>query len=181
MPKIKVTEELLRYFIDNFPNKTNRELAKEMGLARSSICRLQQKYNLHKSSEHIHNMGVRAGKASSKATGGKVIKSDAPETIAKRAATYRKTWKSEYARYKWGLPQLTRIRLKKEPRAKKDQRNNLLRRGYIIDEQNLIAYYTEATERSRKLENRSATSKLRIYYKFKPYGGLDKRSDEPGQ
>lgn len=175
MPAKRLTEEKLAYILANFSDKTNRELAAETGLGKTTICRVQRDYRLRKSDEHIHNMGVRAGKASSKATGGKVINCDAPETIAKRAATYRKTWKAEYARYKWGIPQLTKIRFTREPRAKKDQRHNLIRRGYIIDERNLIAYYTSSTNRSFKLENRKPECQFKSYYHFRPYDGeMDK-------
>lgn len=166
-----LTEEQISYVRANFKNKTNNELASDIGVSRSTICRIQRRYRLTKSAEHIHNMGVRAGMASVASTGGRVSQANTPEAIAKRAATYKKTRDTEEIRYKWGLLQLTKIRLMKEPRAKKDQRHNLIRRGYIVDEKNLIAYYDSGTDRSWRLERRNASSHFKSYYHFRPYDG----------
>lgn len=181
MPRFKITPEKEAYFLEHFKDTTNPELAKILGVTRSTICRWQRKHRLYKSKEHIHNMGVRAGKASVQATGGHFNICNTPEIVAKRSETYRKTLRAEKARYKWGLEQLTKIRLPREPRAKKDQRHNLQRRGYIVDEPNLIAYWTEGTDRSWKLEHRKPTCQFKCYYKFKPYGRLDKTSDGEGE
>lgn len=174
----KLTQEQIAYVCENFANKTNYELVAETGIARSTICRMQQRYHLHKSAEHLHNMGVRAGKASDKARGGVIINANSPEAIVKRAATYKKTYDTELIRYKWGLEQKTKIRLPKVCRRAKDQRLNLIRRGYIIDDVEKIAYWTAGTHRSTRLERlkRGETKgAFRTYYDFRPYDGqLDK-------
>ena len=118
-------------------------------------------------------MGVRAGRASDKARGGVWKKANTPEIIAKRAETYKKTFRTEEIRYKWGLPQKTKIRIAKVCRRAKDQRTNLVKRGYIIDDVKKIAYYTPWTHRSTRLERikRGETKgHFRSYYDFRPYG-----------
>lgn len=166
----RLTSKQLNYVLDNFADMTNPELAEAIGVSRSCICNIQQRYNLKKSKEHYHLMGVRAGKASDKARGGK-WPGMCQEVIDKRAATYNATRKSEEIRYKWGLPQKTKIRLRKEPRQKHDQRIRLEKFGYIIDEANLIAYYTEQTRRATRLEKIPRGQKIgsmKSFYDFKP-------------
>lgn len=172
----KVTSEQLQFVIEHFANMTNYELCDATGLSRTTICRIQFKYKLRKSAEHYHNMGVRAGKASDKARGGK-WPGMCQEVIDRRAATYRKTFQTEDLRYRWGLEQRTKIRLKKEPRRKHDQRVRLEKFGYIIDETNLVAYYTPGTHRATRLEavpRGTTKGSIKSYYDFRPYEGGDK-------
>lgn len=171
----KVTKEQVQFVIKNYSDMTNIELCREIGLSRSTVDRIAGDYHLRKSDSHIHLMGVKAGKASSVARGGKAL-NITPEVIAKRAETYKKTKELEEIRYKWGLERKTKIRLKREPRAKRDQRRFLIQRGYVIDERNLIAYWTESTLRSKRLETRKKECRFKTYYSFKPYEErLDKR------
>ena len=168
---IRLTDEQLNYVLDNFADMTNTELAKTIGVSRSCICNIQQRHQLKKSQEHYHLMGVKAGKASDKARGGK-WPGMCQEVIDKRAATYNATRKSEEIRYKWGLPQKTKIKLRKEPRQKHDQRIRLEKFGYIIDEINLIAYYTPETRRAKRLEaipRGKKVGSIKPFYEFRPY------------
>ena len=81
---------------------------------------------------------------------------------AKRNQTIRE----EKARIAFGLPQRTKMRLIHQPRPKIDQRHYLKRLGYIIDEQDNIAYYTDTTKRAVRME---AGGKKKSYFKFKRY------------
>jgi len=81
--------------------------------------------------------------------------------------TRRKTYREEAARAAFGLPQKTRLRVKKQPRAKILDRCYLKRRGYILDEVNMIAYWTADTARATVLEARP-----RRYYTFKQHPTL---------
>ena len=56
------------------------------------------------------------------------------------------------------------MHLKKQPRQKIWQRCYLKKRGYILDERNNIAYYTDTTLRATRMESRP-----KRYYTFKPY------------
>ena len=85
-------------------------------------------------------------------------------------------YREEKARSVWGLPPKTRIKVRREPRLKASQRNYLKNRGYIIDQENNIAYYTAETKRAVRME---AYTKKRSYYKFKPYE-YEQHQREPG-
>ena len=167
-----LTQEQIDYIRTNFADKTNYQLCEEAGVSRSTVCRLQKIYHLRKSDQHIHNMGVKAGKASDKARGGIPYGANTPESIAKRAETYKKTYQAELIRHKWGLEQKTNIRIPKVCRRARDQKRNLINRGYIIDDAKKIAYYTPGTHRSTRLERikRGETKgRFRTYYDFRPY------------
>lgn len=166
-----LTEEQLRFVIENFRNMTNNDLAKAANCSRSSVCRIQRAYRLKKSSEHYHKMGVRAGKASSVSRGGRAL-GITPEVIEKRVASYKQTLREERARVAFGLPQKTRMKVKKQPHRRLSQRSYLKHRGYILDEYNRIAYYTESTQRAPRMEMN--WDGKRNYYKFKPYQDGDK-------
>lgn len=71
--------------------------------------------------------------------------------------------REEKARIAFGLPQRTKLRLKRQPRSKIDQRHYLKKLGYIIDNENNIAYWTETTRRAVKLELKPK------FFKYKPF------------
>ena len=152
MTGVPISKETIRYIIVNYANMSQKELCAACNVSKSTVDRVAGKYHLRKSKEHNHEMGVKAGKASSIARGGKAL-NITPEVIRKRAESYVKTLRTEEMRYRWGLERKTKIRIKTEPRRKREQRYNLIKRGYIIDETRLIAYWTKDTKRSVRLEN----------------------------
>ena len=151
-----------------FPDHTKLELKALTGLGLSSIDRIQARYHLRKSPEHIHNMGVKAGKASVIARNGDNSACHTPEAIAKRVESYKRTFREEQVRRRWGVHQLTKIKVLRQPKQKVSQRSYLKKLGYILDEPNCIAYWTEETTRAVKME-RDWSKKVHQYYKFKPY------------
>ena len=165
MPTGKRTEQ---WRIDlvraNFANHTKQELSDMAGVSCSTIDRIQAVYGLRKSREHLHEMGVRAGKASNIARGGDSSSCYTPEAIAKRVATYKARFKTERARVIFGLEQKTKMRVKVQPHPKCNQRSYLKKLGYIIDEKEMIAYYTPQTHRAKRME-----AQPRKYYYFKPF------------
>ena len=163
-----ITKEQLEFIVAHFSTMMNKDIAAAVGLSMSTVSNVQKRYHLKKSPEHMHENFVKCGKASAKVTGGIVL---TPEIIAKRAESYVKRWKSEKARVAFGLPQETKIRVKKAPKRKTMQRLYLVKRGYVIDDKNLIAYYTSETKRATRLENIERGVKkgaIRPYYSFKP-------------
>lgn len=158
-----LTEEQIRYVCEHFSDMTNQELADAVGISKSAVSNVQKRFRLTKSEEHNRLMGSKAGKASSVARGGgHIVLTE--EILAKRVASYKRTFREEHARTMFGLPQRTKIRVKKQPRKKCHQRAYLKHRGYIIDDKNNIAYYTPETRRATRMEARP-----RLYYHFKPY------------
>ena len=167
MPK-PLTQEQIDLVRRLFPNHTKPELKELTGLGLSTIDRIQARYHLRKSPEHIHGMAVKAGKASNIARGGENSCCYIPEVIAKRVESYKRTFREEQVRRRWGVHQLTKIKVLRQPKQKVSQRSYLKKLGYILDEKNCIAYYTESTTRAVKME-RDWSKKIHQYYKFKPY------------
>ncbi len=169
-----LTDEQVRQVRILFPNHTKHEIRSITGVGLSSIDRIQAKYHLRKSAEHLHNMGVRAGKASNIARGGDSSACYTPEAIAKRVKTYKETYRMEDMRTRWGLEQRTKIRLPHGTKHYRDQISYLKGLGYIVDETKKVAYYTPGTHRARRLESlqRGGTKgPMRCYFDFRPYDG----------
>jgi hypothetical protein len=166
----RLTDEQIMAVVRLFPNHTKRELHDMTGVGYSSIDRIQKDNGLRKSREHLHNMGVKAGKASNIARGGKSTACYTPQAIAKRVETYKKRYREEDMRVRWGLPQLTKIRVKRGNKGAIDQASYLRSLGYVTDSKNFVAYYTEKTHRARLLEKlgRGGRSKsARCFFDFK--------------
>lgn len=161
-----LTDEQIAYIREHYKDTVNHVLAKELGISRSSICRVARLYHLDKTPEHYSAMGRKAGLASSASRGGACFGVYTKEIISKRAETFKRTFHEDQVRWKWGLPTKTKLRVKKQPKAKCSQRTYLTHLGYILDEVNNIAYYTEKTHRAVRME---AYTKKKCYYKFKPY------------
>lgn len=161
-----ITSEQILFIRKNFANMRNQEIADALGISRSGVCRVQSRYKLRKSPEHNTRMAKKAGHASSVARGG-VALGITPEVIAKRVETYKHTLAVDRARRNWGLPQLTKAHVLRQPRQKRSQRCYLKSLGYIIDEVNLIAYYTPETKRATRMER--GRRGVKYYYKFKEY------------
>lgn len=157
-----LTNDQIMFVRRNFANMTNQELADHLGVSKSSVSNVAARFCLHKSKEHDSKMGQRGGKAAWE-SGNFVQVIVTPEVIAKRVATYRNTFRQERARKTFGLPQRTKMKVARQPRKKCDHRAYLKRRGYILDEVNLIAYWTDNTRRSTRLE-----AKPKRFYTFKP-------------
>lgn len=151
-----------------FPDHTKQEIASIAGVGLSTVDRIQARFRLRKSTEHIRRMAVRAGIASNIARGGDNSPCHTPEVIAKRAKHYKERYLEEKIRTKWGFRQLTKIRVIAQPKAKLSQRSYLKKLGYILDERNCIAYWTPETTRAVKME-RDWSKRIHQYYKFKPY------------
>ena len=74
-------------------------------------------------------------------------------------------------RIRWGLKPKTNRHFRIEPKARLLQRNRLERLGYIVDKENLIAYYTPETKRATRIERVPRGQKIgsiRGWYDFAP-------------
>ena len=85
------------------------------------------------------------------------------ERIRKSVETRKQTYKSERARAVWGFDQRTKLRVIKQPQAKIQLRYYLKKRGYIVDDDTRVVYYTDTTKRCKKIE-----AKPQPWYKFRP-------------
>ena len=167
----KLPEEVVAYVVEHFKDTTNTTLAMEAGCSPSAVNKIQRRYRLTKTKEHLHETYSRCGKRGIEIHGIPPITEDG---IRRRAETFVRMYREEKARAAWGLPPKTRIKVRREPRLKTSQRNYLKSRGYIIDRENNIAYWTAGTKRAVRME---AYTKKRSYYKFKPL--QDEREYQP--
>lgn len=191
--KIILTTEQEQYLRDNYATVIHHTLCQHLGVSTRTLVRMARARGLVKDMDAI--AGQKAERISAalqhlsriggiKCTGpenGKAARfkpgfhakeffgeEKFKEMHRKTAETRRKTFREERARVTFGLPQKTRLRVKKQPRQKIYQRYYLKKLGYILDEQNCIAYYTPETTRAVNME-RGWSKKYNLYYKFKPY------------
>ena len=162
----RLSDEQIQYVIDHFAYTSNKDLAEKAGIAKSTVSRIQKAFRLKKSAEYTKERYRKCGMASLGSQCGLPLGAS-PEAIKKRVATYKQLFREEKARWIFGLPQRTKIQVKTQPQKKCKQRAYLKHLGYLLDEVNNIAYYTEDTKRAVKMEK--YTSRNKCYYKFMPY------------
>lgn len=187
--KIVLTPEQEQYLRDNYATVIHHTLCKHLGVSVRTLVRMAKARGLVKDMEAIEGQkrerisaalqhlsrigkikcsGPENGKATRFKNGFRAKELFGEEKFAemhrKAAEARRKTLREERARVSFGLPQKTKLRVKRQPRRKIYQRYYLKRLGYILDEANNIAYYTDATHRATVLELRP-----KRFYTFKPY------------
>lgn len=162
-----LTEEQLAYLAEHYHNTPNEVLAKTLGISIFTINSRRTRHGWKKDKDYLwkmnHDNAIRSESWK---------RLNIQETHAKGIATRNELYKAERARIKWGIPQLTKRHFRTERREKQVQRNYLKRLGYIIDDVNLIAYYTPETHRARRLERVERgvqKGSIKPYYNFKPY------------
>lgn len=163
-----LTPEQVAELARRYPNESNEELAKSFGVSVHTIKSRKEKHGWHKSKEYIRRVYSEIAKEHNNAA-----RINTPEAYAKRENTIRERFASDKIRIKWGLePKSKKRHYRREPRAKLLQRNRLQRLGYIVDETNLIAYYTSGTHRATRLEaipRGTTKGSIHPYYDFRPY------------
>lgn len=188
--KITLTPEQERWLVAHFKHTKNEEIGERLGISQSSVHRFARELGLTKTKQFMRKVQrntTERAKASHLRNGTyppkgyriprseefqfkpgvtniqRLGKAGERKRVEKSAASRRKTFKLERARKLFGLPQQTKLRVMREPRGKTCHRWYLKKRGYILDEKELIAYWTEDTHRSMILEKRP-----RQWYRFKP-------------
>ena len=171
--KCVFTDEQIAWLKENFSDTLNEDICKRLGCSDTTLRLLARSLGLEKSEAHKQRRqdkalkGIRRYFLTHKPTDNSAHlrqycfkPGNDPRTLkgfrdglerghAKRNQTIRE----EKARIAFGLPQRTKLHLKSQPRKKIDQRHYLKTLGYIIDEANNIAYYTDQTRRAVKLES----------------------------
>lgn len=172
---IDLTKEQIDYVRENFANTPNKELAKQIGISPSSVTTIQRRYHLKKSPAHSKKMHHLSGCATSHTWANVKL---TPELLEKRAASFKKTWRIENARIRFGLEQKTKIHIARCCIQKVKQNYYLRSRGYIIDEKNLIAYYTPETKRATRMEAIPRGQKKGTIKPFYSFRSIDDRDNK---
>ena len=188
--KIELTPEQERWLKAHFRHTRNEDIGERLGISQSSLHRFARELGLTKTRQfmrkqqrnaadraresHLRNgtyppkgyiiprseeFRFKAGVTPVERLG----KRKERKRIERSAESRRRTLREERARTLFGVPRKTGLRVVREPRGKTCQRWYLRKRGYIIDEANLIAYWTEDTRRATILEKRP-----RRWYWFRP-------------
>lgn len=187
--KITLTLEQERWLVAHFRHTTNPEIARRLGISETTMHRFARELGLTKSRQHMRRTQRNAAamaKESHLRNGtyppkGYIIprseefrfkagvtpverlgKRRERRRVEKSAESRRKTFREEKARALFGVPRKTRLRVVREPKGKTELRWYLKSRGYILDERELIAYWTEDTRRAKILEKRP-----RQWYRFR--------------
>jgi len=158
------TPDELDWLRANYPDRSDAELAEHLGCSVYTIKGRRWKMGLRKSAEYMSRLNREKAIAC-----GNAARLNTPEAVSKRADTVRRQVEQERIRLKWGLEQKTGRHLRQEPRGRLLQRNRLRRLGYVVDEKNMVAYWTAETHRAVRLERLQRGEKkgsIKCWYSF---------------
>jgi hypothetical protein len=180
--KIRLSPDQMDWLVKHFKDRENEFLAFKLGISETSLHRLARRYGLQKSRSFLKARSQDGGRTSiyyhRKRDDGFMPKKGDPvrpgsekgwfrpgekpvdrlgkrreaERIRKSAASRKATRLNEVIRLRRGLPQLTRLRIRTLPKEAYIERYYLLKRGYILDDAQLVAYWTPDTLRCPRKE-----------------------------
>lgn len=183
----QLTEVQEAWLAKHFKHTKNEEIAERLGVSLRTVSRLARSRGLNKSRQYIAKRNramCEAARRSHILNGtyppkgyavpgrektqyklGEPRKKLSPkreaERVRKSVESRKETFKLERARVTFGLPQETKLKVKRQPTAKIKLRYYLKKCGYIVDDDARIVYYTNDTKRGKKIE-----SKKQPWYKF---------------
>ena len=167
--KIRLRPDQLDWLVKHFKDRENEFLAYKLGISETSLHRLARRYGLQKSKAFLKARSQDGGRTSiyyhRKRDDGFIPKKGDPvrpgsekawfragvrsvDRIGSRAATRM----NEAIRLRRGLPQLTKLRIRTLPKEAYAERYYLRKRGYILDNAQLVAYWTPDTLRCPRKE-----------------------------
>lgn len=192
--KIVLTPEQEAYLVKHYKNTKNDVLMERLGLKFSTFHRIVRQLGLHKTKQFMRKMQHECSEAAKAShlkngtyppKGYRIPRSeefqykpgDKPWSRCgkrkwavgrkKAAETWKKTFLIERCRRINGFPPITKLKTGTTPRQKIADRSYLKKRGYVLDEANIIAYWLPTTQRAIRLENRP-----RRYYRFAQFPDL---------
>ncbi len=189
--KINFTDEQLAWLSAHFADTKNAEIAARLGCGESTLHRVARRLGLKKSREFMSSVNRASLEACWQANKGegnhgkknlvvhgvryRFKKGERPidrhgaEGEARRRKKLRATRndiiRRERLRIKWGLPQLTKIKLvldKKAGQLQRMARYALKQRGYIVSRGAKVIYYDGSTQRSAIVERNAVKKGLTI-------------------
>lgn len=176
--RVRLNEQQVAWLVKHYKHTRNADIQAKLGLSEGSLHRMARKLGLSKSPQFIRKTQEAAAKKayeSHKRNGtfppkGYLIpnrcvfqpgvsnrkrlgkKRDA-ERLAKMVATMRELREADRVRVKYGLPQLTKMKVNGDSLRVIKWRHYLTKqRGYVLGSDRYTFYYDENTRRSPKLE-----------------------------
>ena len=160
--RVRLNEQQTAWLVKHYKHTRNADIQAKLGLSEGSLRKTQEAaakkaYESHKRNGTfppkgylIPNRCVFQPGVSNRKRLGK--KRDA-ERLAKMAATMRELREADKVRVKYGLPQLTKMKVNGDSLRVIKWRHYLVKqRGYILGSDRYSFYYDENTKRSPKLE-----------------------------
>ena len=160
--KIILTPEQEAWLRETFPVTSSLAVSKQLGVAIATLYRFVRELGLKKDKDYIRSMKQRFQKGHNS-----WASLDEHEMMSRKKRVSDKMkniFRVDRARAHFGLERLTRLRVIPQPRKKTSDRYFLKKRGYILDETNVIAYWTPETRRATRME-----AAPRRFYKFAEY------------
>ena len=160
--KIVLTPEQEAWLRDTFPVTASHDVCRQLGVSMRTLYRLVRELGLKKDSDYLRHMEQRFQKGhNSWAPLDEQGRLNRKKSMSDKMKNH---FRIDRARAHFGLERLTRLHVIAEPRKKTSDRHYLKSRGYILDEVNVIAYWTPETHRATRLEKMP-----RRFYKFAEY------------
>ncbi len=189
--KFNFTEQQVQYLVANFADTKNAELAARLGCGESTVHRLARQLGLTKSREYMvrcNRNSLEACWLANKGEGNhgknnliiygaryRFKKGERPidrigaegeaRRLEKVRAKRNELIRRERLRIKWGLPQLSKIKLVLDEKAGQLQRMSryaLKQKGYIVTRGAKVIYYDGSTQRSAIVERNARKKGLTI-------------------
>lgn len=141
---------------EHFPTTLTKDCAVHLGITESSCEHFAYRMGLHKTREHFvaqcckNNQGRRFQKGVSNLM--RLGPEHNAERIRKASESWKETRRKEEMRVRWGLEQKTRFKIGSGGRKRASCRYCLRKKGYDVGRGSNVAYYTENTQRSAKME-----------------------------
>lgn len=192
--KVKdLTPEQRQWLIENFPNTKNVEVAAYLNTSLRGAIRMARELGLWKTKEFVSEMQTNAAQEAGRIlrlrggnAGAKNLliygaeyrfkagvysladksKNELADIYSRISTTRRETFKREQMRVKWGLEQKTKLRVVRCTSQKISLRNNLRKRGYMIERASNEALITDETRRSERMEARAESMGIRFYVNY---------------
>lgn len=186
-----LTPEQSEWFVANFTNTKNQELADRLGTSPRSVTRIARELGLWKSKEFVAAMqrnasehGAHANRLMGGNAGavnllkyGKATRFKPGTTqrdrmseeayaamLVKRGAARKELFRKERRRVIFGLEQQTNLRVVQCPKEKVLLRNGLRKRGYEIPRASNEATVTNETRRSIRMEARAEKMGIKFHF-----------------
>ena len=191
--KIVLTPRQEAWLVRHFRNTKNVELADHLGISESALHRFARALGLKKTKQfmrkcqaattaaahasHLRNgtyppKGYRIPRSEEfqfkpgETSLDRLGKRKEKRRLAKAQASRRAKIAEDRLRVKWGLEQLTRVKLNPQPREAIFQRYYLRKHGYHVERGSMTVYYDGTTQRCPKMEKRKMGDQHFIAFKY---------------
>lgn len=156
-----VTQEQIRYLEEHYPDTPNEVLAEQLDLSPYTIRAKVTKYGWRKSKEYISRQRTQIARDNKF-----YDRLNLPENLKKRGEAIRRRYQDERERIRAGLPQKTRYLVRTVSLKQANQRFYLKSRGYIINDDIRVAYYTPETKRCPRIERIARDTTRGVIHSF---------------